>query len=83
MVEKTRSMEEKIRNTVCVIYRGYGAGKSSDYPLRENRLTTLCMNDIASHPDLEELLDSDSKIRYYVMQTILYDVPTEEIKRLC
>ena len=83
MVKKTRSMEEKIRDAVCVIYRGYGAGKSSDYPLRENRITILCMNDIASHPGLEELLDSDNTIRYYVMQTILYDVPTEEIKRLC
>lgn len=83
MVEKARSMEEKIRDAVCVIYRGYGAGKSADYPLRENRITTLCMNDMASHPGLEEMLDSNDKIRYFVIQTILFDIPTEEIKRLC
>lgn len=76
-------MEEKIKNAIYSIYRQYGEDKTSDYPLRESRILNLCMNDLASHPGVEKELDTEDKVRYFVMQTILSDIPLKGVTRLC
>ena len=80
-------MEEKIKAEIYGIFRQYGADKTSDYPLKEARILTRCMNEIASHPWLEkELLKNEAEakvaIHHFVMQMILEDLPIQKVDSL-
>ena len=76
-------MEKKIKSMVSNIFRLYGSDKSFDSTFKEDRIVTLCMNELASHPMLEKELDTDKKIHYFVMQMILDDISLEKIERIC
>ena len=69
-------MEKKLKSTIAGIFRMYGADKASDAKFRKDRILSLCMNDIKSNPELEKELDTSKKIKYFVIQTILYDIPS-------
>lgn len=75
-------MEKSLKSTISAIFRMYGADKAIDANLRQERILNLCMNELSSHPLLEKELDTNDKIKYFVMQTILYDISFDKVNRL-
>ena len=71
-------MEEKIKAVIAGIFRQYGCDRATDAPAKKDRILRLCMEDLLEFPDLEKELDAGVKIHYFVMQTILSDIPARE-----
>lgn len=72
-------MEKKIRRAIKSLYKKYEVKQDI---LQEEHILNLCLNDIASHPNIEKMLKSTRTIKIYIMQIILEDVSRNEIKRI-
>ena len=75
-------MEQKIKSMISILFRLYGADKGFTSPFREERILSLCMNELTTYPPLEKELDADYKIKDFVMQIILDDISPEKVERI-
>ena len=73
-------MEEKLKATISYLFGKYDIRRGNENRIRMENVFAMCMNDINSHPCLIEGLDTQDKIEFFVIQTILLMVPLEEVK---
>ena len=75
-------MENKIRTAISYLFGKYDMRTGVENQIRMDNVLKMCMNDIASHPCLENGLDTKEKIEFFVMQTIFYMIPLNDVKSM-
>ena len=74
-----KSMENRIQATISYIFGKYDVRKGVEGRVRMENVFNVCMRDIESHPALVVALDSQEKIEFFVMQTIIYMITVNKL----
>lgn len=71
-------MKNKIESTISYLYGKYDLRKGDVNRAKMDNVLRACMEDIEKHPFIADALDSQKKIEFFVMQTILGMVPENQ-----
>ena len=66
------SMEEKLKGIISRIFGKYDMRLGEDNKKRMQKVLEFCMEDIRIHPALERELNSNKKLEFFVIQSLIY-----------
>ena len=62
---------KRIEEIVWYLFRKYDV-KNCGYEEKIQNIVDYCMDDLQKHPDLKDALDTNARIEFFVLQSILY-----------
>lgn len=65
-------MEEKLKGIISRIFGKYDMRLGEDNKKRMQKVLEFCMEDIRIHPALECELNSNIKLEFFVIQSLIY-----------
>lgn len=65
-------MEEKLEGMISYIFGKYDMRRGEDNKNRMQKVLESCMEDIRIHPALERELDSNEKLEFFIIQSLIY-----------
>lgn len=65
-------MEEKLEGMISYIFGKYDMRRGEDNKKRMQKVLEFCMEDIRIHPALEHELDSNEKLEFFIIQSLIY-----------
>lgn len=65
-------MEEKLEGMISYIFGKYDMRRGEDNKNRMQKVLEFCMEDIRIHPALERELDSNEKLEFFIIQSLIY-----------
>lgn len=65
------SMEEKLKGMISRVFGKYDMRLGEDNKNRMQKVLEFCMEDIRMHPALERELNSNEKLEFFIIQSLI------------
>ncbi len=65
-------MEEKLKGMISYVFGKYDMRLGEDNKNRMQKVLEFCMDDIRIHPALERELNSNKKLEFFIIQSLIY-----------